>query len=101
MAACSLKIRRLENDYMDIDELLNIITSAKNKVLEIDFSNMLHKSMNDATKLELYDIISNSVERENELLEELRIRLIPDVEFDTLKGTVSCRIKAVREFYVF
>lgn len=87
---------------MDLGELLNIILSTKNKVAEIDFSDMLHTDMNDNTKCKIYDIISNSIEHENKLLrEELRIKLIPDVKFDCQKGKVSCGIKVVREFYVF
>lgn len=86
---------------MKLEELFQIITSAKNRVAEIDFSDMQYTVMNEAAKERIIEIISNSLENENVLLKELGIKLIPDVEFDTLKGTVSCRIKAVREFYVF
>ena len=55
--------------------------------------------MNEAAKERIIEIISNSLENENVLLEELGIKLVPDVKFDMQKGQVSCGIGVIREFF--
>lgn len=82
---------------MRLEELFQIIISTKNKVEEIDFSDMLYSDMNDATKCQIYDTISRSIERENELLEGLGIKLVPDVKFDIQNGKASCRICVIKD----
>lgn len=84
---------------MKLEELFQIITSAKNRVAEIDFSDMQYTVMNEAAKERIIEIISNSLENENVLLKELGIKLVPDVKFDMQKGQVSCGIGVIREFF--